>query len=164
MNDPILHSFLKAQHSEALALAQAGDILSIETGGASPPQRYVARFRCRGLVRMPDGAIREADEFDVGIWMQDDYLRAVEPDRVVAVLRPWTIWHPNVNGPFICIGRMGPATPVVDILMQVHEIITYNKWAAHDALNIGAAEWARNNQHRFPVDRRPLKWRREAAS
>lgn len=159
MTDNILKNFLIAQHSEVMSLAAASDILQIESEPVFPPQRYVVRFNCRGLVRTPAGEIAEAEQFDVGIWLPDDYLRFAEASQVVSIFKPQGIWHPNAGGPFMCLGHLTGGTPLVDIVYQIYEIITYHKWAAHDGLNPAACEWARNNQQRFPVDRRPLKWK-----
>lgn len=159
MNDPILRNFLEVQHQQAMALAAASDILQLEPEPASPPQKYVARFNCRGLVMTQEGQIEEADQFDVGIWLPDNYLRSADPQQVVNIFKPWSIFHPNAGGPFLCLGKLAGGTSLVDILYQVYEIITYQKWAAHDGLNPAACEWARNNQDRFPIDRRPLKWK-----
>ena len=163
MNDPIFTSFLEAQRREASALAAASDILELEAETATPPRMYIARFHCRGLVRDGDGEIREASVFNVGIALPDDYLRSAEPGQIVTILRPWNIWHPNAGGPFLCLGRLGGGTPMVDILFQIFETITYQKFAAHDGLNPAACEWARSNRHRFPIDRRPLKWKEARA-
>lgn len=159
MNDPIFHSFLEAQYEQATALAGASDILTLEIGDERPPQRYVAHFNCRGLVMSQSGEVEEANYFMIGIRLPDDYLRTVDPTQIVTTLRPWSIWHPNARGPFICPGKLTMGTSLVDLLFQIYEIITYQKWSAHDGLNAAACEWARNNQHRFPVDRRPLKWK-----
>jgi ubiquitin-protein ligase len=73
------------------------------------------------------------------------------------------VWHPNVSGdlPLICIGRLAPGTTLVDILYQIYDILTYQKYNPRedDALNKPACAWARANQHRFPIDPRPLKRR-----
>lgn len=159
MNDRILKSFLDTQFREGMALAAASEILELRAETATPPQRYVARFNCRGLVMTSAGEIEEVDQFDVGIWMPDNYLRSAEQEQVVNILKPLSIWHPNAGGPFICLGRLSGGTSLVDILFQTFELLTYQKWAAHDGLNPAACEWARNNQQRFPIDRRPLKWK-----
>lgn len=159
MIDPVFRNFLAVQQQQALALAAASDILELQCEEATPPQKYVARFHCRGLVKTPGGDIQEENEFDVGIWLPDDYLSSADPRQVVTIFRPWTIWHPNAAGPFICLGKLGGGTALVDVLFQVYEVITYQKWAAHDGLNPAACEWARNHQDRFPIDRRPLKWK-----
>ena len=50
---------------------------------------------------------------------------------------------------------------LVDILYQMFEIITYTKYTPRedDSLNKACCSWARDNQYRFPIDRRPLKRR-----
>ena len=156
MNDPVLASFLEVQMQEGLALAAASDILDLETDGSPLPQRYIARFRCRGLIKMTTGEILEASLFTAGIWFPDNYLRTPDTKQVVSMFPPW-LWHPNVAGPFICLGKLAGGTPLVDILFQIYEVIGYQIWSAHDGLNEEACEWARNHQQRFPVDNRPLK-------
>jgi len=159
MTDEILAGFLERQLAEGMALAAESDVLTLLPIGRPLPQRYVADFRCRGLVSLESGAIVEADHFVVGVTMDDDYLRAVDQFRVLTCLAPPGIFHPNVtaNAPFICVGRVVPGTPLVDLLYRCFEVITYQRVAMHDALNVDASAWARSNMHRFPIDDRPLK-------
>jgi hypothetical protein len=146
-----------------MALAAASDLLELEPIGGSPAARYVADFSCRGLVRLSTGAIDVAERFAVGIEFPEDYLRHVEPMRVVTWLGPPNVFHPNISpvAPVICVGRLAPGTPLVDILFQVFDMVTYRRLTPRedDALNKEACVWARRNQHRFPVDDRPLKRR-----
>ena len=99
----------------------------------------------------------------VGIGFHDGYLRAADPCRVLTWLWPRNVFHPNISdrAPFICVGHLVPGTSLVDILYQCFEIITYHKVTMRedDALNKDACAWARQNQHRFPIDPRPLKRR-----
>jgi ubiquitin-protein ligase len=150
--------FLRRQFEAAQALVRDTDLVSLlplETSGG-PPDRYLAEFRCQGLVRQPSGAIEEANLFEFGIWFPAHYLRRPDP-QVVTLLRPWNVFHPNIFGPICCIGKMAPGTTIVDLVYQIFEILVYRNWAAHDGLNQDACQWARNNQHRFPIDPRPLK-------
>jgi hypothetical protein len=162
MMDRIFESFLVRQHEEVMALASESDLLDLLPWG-KPADRYIARFTCRGLVRHAPHSIVEFDRFEVGIRFGLDYLRLADPFRVLTWLGPREIWHPNIaaTSPVICVGRLAPGTGLVDILYQVFEIITWNKVTMRedDALNREACQWARRNQHRFPVDRRPLKRR-----
>lgn len=160
--DNVLSAFLTAQHQEGLAFAAASDLLELFVASSSmPPQRYLARFRCTGLLAAPDGQITQGNEFHVGLWFPDDYLRRIGPGQIVTWLGPREIWHPNIVPPFLCLGRLAPGTGLVDILYQIFEIITYNKVTMRedDALNKAACAWARQHQHEFPVDSRPLKRR-----
>jgi len=165
MADRILNAFLTRQREEGLALAAQSDLLSLQPiDGAS--DRYVAEFRCTGLVERAPGHVEEASLFHVGVWFPSTYLRQADPFRVLTWLGPRQIWHPNISAtlPVICVGRLAPGTGIVDLLYQVFEIVTWNKVTMRedDALNHRACQWARQHPERFPVDRRPLK-RRAAA-
>lgn len=160
MSDAIYSAFLREQFRQGMELAAHSDLLTLspmEQGAA--PSFYVAKFFCKGLVRKPTGELAEANEFHVGLWFPPDYLRRVEPMQVLTWLDPASVWHPNIRPPAICAGRIAPGTELCDLLYQVFEIVTYANWASHDALNQEAAQWARNHQNLFPLDRRPLKRR-----
>lgn len=161
--DPIYEAFLRRQYEEGMALAEASDLVRLCPMGWPLAQRYIAEFRCKGLVRERDGEVREADYFEVGIWFPSDYLRRANPFEVLTWLGPRNVFHPNISDqfPVICVGRLEPGTSLVDILYQCFEIITYNKVTMRedDALNTDACAWARANKERFPIDSRPLKRR-----
>ncbi len=163
MSDPIYTAFLQRQQEDGMALAAASDLLELFPLDGTPPERYVARFRCRGLVRTRAGAVVEADRFEVGIWFPSDYLRRAEPAEVLTWLGPMNVFHPNILGwpPAICVGRLVRGTPLVDLLYQCFDLITWRKVTMRedDALNRDACAWARDNRARFPVDQRPLKRR-----
>lgn len=163
MRDKIFESFLKRQYEEGMELARSSDLIELYPMGGDPPNRYIAEFRCKGLVRAVGGDAVEADHFEVGIWFPSDYLRRAEPFQVLTWLGPMDVFHPNISdkAPFICVGRLAPNTRLIDIVYQCFDIITYNKVTMRedDALNREACAWARKNQHRFPIDRRPLKRR-----
>ena len=163
VSDRVLNAFLDRQQDEGATLARESDLLDLLPLDGSPARRYAAAFHCRGLVRDPDGEVREADHFEIGIWFPPDYLRRAEPFQVHTWFGPRHVFHPNISAtaPFICIGRLTPGTSLVDILYQCYEVITYQKVTMRedDALNKEACAWARRNQHRLPVDRKPLKRR-----
>jgi hypothetical protein len=49
--------------------------------------------------------------------------------------------------------------PLVELLYTLFELLIFQKVKLDDALNGRAATWARNHQHLFPLDTRPLKRR-----
>ncbi len=163
MKDKVLESFLVAQNREGLELADQSGLLDLYPQGIPPVQCWIARFRCKGLVTTPEGEVAEADDFAVGIYFPDDYLRRVNPAQVLTWLNPSRPHHPNISPsecwPVICVGRMWPGMGLVEILYQLFEIITYRKVTMNeqDALNRPACSWARKNTHLFPIDPRPLK-------
>lgn len=110
------------------------------------------------MVRGPDGRIEPVEsEFLVGIAFACSHLRCVDPLRVVTWLGPMNVVHPNILPPFVCIGHVAPGIGLVDLCYQIFDIITFNNWASDNALSHEDAQWARNAQHLFPVDRRPLR-------
>jgi ubiquitin-protein ligase len=159
--DLIYKRFMERQLAEGMALAESSDILSLHIPPMAPPH-IVAEYLCKGLVRDAAGEIREGNKFLVGVWFPEDYLRRADPFEMVRLFTPG-VWHPNVSNdlPLICIGRLAPGTTLVDILYQIYDILTYQKYNPRedDALNKPACAWARANQHRFPIDPRPLKRR-----
>jgi hypothetical protein len=161
MTDKVLAAFLARQREEGMALAAASDLLELVPVDGPLRQRYLADFRCKGLVQTESGEIVEAERFVLGIWFPEHYLRQADPFHVLTWLEPRQMFHPNVVAPFICIGHLAPGTSLVDLLYRCFEIITYNKVTMRDddALCRSACSWARRNQHRFPIDGRPLKRR-----
>ena len=163
--DRVLTRFLERQCEEGTALAEQSDLLELKPLGPTPYVAYLARLRCTGLVRGADGVV-EHDDFLVGIHFPESYLRHFDTARVLTWCEPAAIWHPNIRKPFICVGRMQPGTPLVDLLYQVFEIVTYRNVETREpnALNRDACVWARAHMGRFPLDRRPLKRRLRAGA
>ena len=160
--DRIYESFLGQQLRDGLALSRASDLVELVPMGDELPTKYLARFRCKGLVKS-GSTVEVANRFDVGIRFPPDYLRRAEPLEVLTWIGPRDVFHPNISDllPVICIGRLAPGTSLVDLIYQVYEVISYQKVTMRedDALNGAACAWARRNRNRFPVDRRPLRRR-----
>jgi hypothetical protein len=161
MYDHIVSSFLERQLEEALALARESDLLNVIP---ITPQHFVVQLKCKGLVKNGRGEIVTAENFEFGVYFSSDYPRRANPMEVVSWFGPREVFHPNISdvAPIICIGHLAPGTSLVDIIRQVFQIVTYQKVTMRedDALNRDACAWARQNQHRFPIDNRPLKRRK----
>jgi hypothetical protein len=160
MSDTILASFLARQYEEITELAAHSDVVEILQHGPVPPDHYILRFHCRGLIKTRAG-VAEADWFDVGLRFPEDYLRRVSVPEIVTWLWPPNTYHPNVLPPYVCLGRVRPGTALRDLVYQLYEIITYHKVVMRedDALNHEACAWARQHQEKFPLETRPLRRR-----
>lgn len=158
---PVIKSFLETQEAEATALAARSDLIEVVPVGERPYQRFLVRFMCKTLLKTRDGMC-EYDRVDVGIHFPLDYWQRADPPEVITLLGPANVFHPNVNFPFICPGALSTGTPLVDLIYQIYEILTFQKVTMRedDALNRDACVWARKNIERFPVDTRPLVRRR----
>jgi hypothetical protein len=161
--DLVYESFLERQRREGLALARESDLLEVLPEGSEPVCHFRLVLRCRGLVITGTGEMALTEHFEVGVRMPPDYLRRAHSAEVLTLLGPRGTFHPNIqgNGPGICAGHITPGTPLVDLIYQVWEILTFRKATVRedDALNRAACAWARRNTHRFPIDPRPLKRR-----
>ena len=161
MTDKVFEAFLQKQFDEGRELARNSDILELTPLAGDPPRHYVAEFNCKGLVQDKAGQIVEFDQFVVGIWLPEDYLRRVHVGMVLSYLGPSPRpWHPNLSPPAICL-EIRPGTPLVDLLYGCYELWTWHLYnPGHDGFAPAAAQWARQqDSSRFPVDRRPLKRR-----
>lgn len=155
-HDAIFTSWLEKQEADAAGLNDASDIVKINQ---YDPQRYLAAFSCRGLLKTATGSIEEADAWLVAIAFSDDYLREFNPAQTLCVLQPNGLFHPNARNSAICPGHMMPGTGLVDLVDQIHQILTYQHMNLNDPLNRQAADWAREHRNLFPIDRRPLRRR-----
>jgi len=161
--DPIRESWLLCQEAAAAELNAASDIALITQLDRT---HFLADLHCKGLVRLGgdtpfggshNGEIKEAEFFRVGIWFPEDYHRVFRPEKTIFLIEPRGAWHPNVFETGICAGRMTPGTDLVDLLDQIFSILTYKHMNLKDPLNPAAAQWARDQTHLFPIDRRPLR-------
>ena len=158
MFDQFLISFLEAQEAEGLAFAAQSDVLELAPvrSGLGPPDRYLAFFRARTIVRARSGGGRVAEGFHVGITFGPDWLHRAGPEAITW-LAP-DVFHPNVARPWVCLKKLAPGAGLVDLLIGLWELGTYRKVTMRedDALDRAACEWARQNMGSFPVCDRPL--------
>ncbi len=154
--EAIFAGFLERQASQARALAGASDIVSVNI---LDPQHFLVLLDCCGLVRTEDGAIREHRGFAIGVFLHDGYLAKPIPAVVLCCMFPRNTFHPNIRGAAMCVGRIAPATPVVDLIHRVYELVTYQAYTTleYDCLQRDACSWARRNGDRLPIDCRPLR-------
>lgn len=177
--DKICRSFLERQYQDALELDAASDLVTLVplsrnfvgdltqparalAPGEDPPQHYVARFRCKGTVRV-DGRIVECSDWSVGIWFPDDYIRSADSATSLTWLAPMEVYHPNIRPPFACLGKLEPGTDLVDIVYRLFDMIRMENVTTVEAesLNPESCSWARDKiaNGEFPIDKRPLKRR-----
>ena len=163
MTDRVFREFLEHGLAAGLQLAAASDIVTVVPVGPPPAQRFIAEFRCRGIARHGEQII-PWHRFAVGIAFPDDHLRRAASAAMINLLAPEGCWHPNCRYPVICPGMMPAGSGLVDVLFQVYEILSFQRYSFSDPLNAEAARWARSHMHLFPTDPRPLRWRAERAA
>lgn len=156
MTDSIRASWLQRQFDEGMGFAQRSSVLRLVPVAGTPPSHYIADFRCKGLASTEQG-IAVVERHSVGIWFPRHYLStSCDPGQVVTWLGPAGAWHPNIRAPFACVGHIPPGMPLLSLLHQLYQMITWQRFTPreNDALNKAACRWARQNLDRFPVDPR----------
>ncbi len=118
-----------------------------------PPEKYMIRFGCKGLWKRDDGSIEESSHHLLQVVFGLDY-----PSKPPTFVWLTPIWHPNLLRPYICLeGRPFAVGWTLDLIVQeVGRLVMYQSYNVKDPLNHEAAEWARANAQRFPVDDRDL--------
>ncbi len=165
MMDAVLEAYLYDTHRRAMEFAAASDVIRLQAGPGNPPHVYLAHFDAPCYVFGPAGEVGLHQGFTLGISFPPDYLRAtlVPAQNLLHFVDPREVWHSNIRWPFICIGHIAPGCDIVEILLRVYELATFQRKASpdeFDALNPDACRWAR--QH-WPVEattRMPLKFKR----
>jgi ubiquitin-protein ligase len=129
----------------------------VEKSPNMPPEKYMIRFNCKGLWKREDGSILEAPYHLMEVVFGADY-----PSKPPAFVWLTPIWHPNLRQPYICLeGRPFAVGWTLDMIVQeVGRLVMYQSYNVKDPLNKEAADWARENAQRFPVDDRDLLDRR----
>ncbi len=156
MTDTIFDTWLHTQYLEAMSFAQKSDMLKLAPVAGAPPYKYLAEFRCDGLVESR-GEISVSDRHLIGVSFPSDYLRSSShPGQVLTWLEPAAEFHPNIRSPFCCVGHIAPGMSLLNLLHQVFQMITWQRYTPRedDALNADACRWARRNAERLPIDSR----------
>lgn len=137
------------------ALQLSSDLIHVSE--ISPDcDRYKVSFCCRGLIWMP-GALAPSISANhrCEIYLHLNYPRT--PPQVVWLTQ---IFHPNILPPQqnggVCIGHWSPAETLDQLCIRLAEMVQMKNFNVNDPLNPTAANWARANISKFPVDNRPI--------
>lgn len=149
---------LRSDFRAVTELAKQSSIFSFESKG-DPPDRYIIRFRGKGLFRREqDRTVKILEEHVILIRLGAHYPRMI-PDM------KWKsqTFHPNVatNGA-ICLGgytkHWVPSLGLDELCNMLWDMIRFANYDIASPYNREAANWAAvQQQHRFPLDRRPLR-------
>jgi molybdopterin/thiamine biosynthesis adenylyltransferase/ubiquitin-protein ligase len=113
-----------------------------------PPELYRVEYRVRGLVRGNGGTPQYRDEHRVEIQLTRDYPRQSPKCKMLT-----PIFHPNIEPAIICVGdHWTAAERLVDLVIRIGEMITYQAYNIKSPLDGEAAMWADLNRKLLPID------------
>lgn len=145
---------LKAEFERMQTLRSHSKFINFVTAG-TPPDRYTMYFTCTGLAMKDNGLVTTSDH-QVLIYLHSEYPR-FQPQ--ITWITP--IFHPNIRGREVCLGRSwSPAMMLDDLCLELGAIIQYKTFNLDDPLDQAAAKIIRelleDSPEKFPVDHRNL--------
>lgn len=121
----------------------------------NPPDRYTIYFTCTGLM-LDNGNLVTHDKHQVLIYLHLQY-----PTQKPQITWVTPIFHPNIRGRSVCLGRSwSPALKMDDLCVELGSMIQYKVFNVDDPLDPNAAQLIRGilekEPEKFPIDRRNL--------
>jgi hypothetical protein len=159
VSDRVFEVFLRVQLEEGMALASQSTILDLRPLHGDPPYSYLAGFNAPTLVHLTSGEVVTQQGFLFGVYFAPEHLRVVNPAQCLAVLAPTNIWHPNINPPFCCLGKIAPGAGLRELLLRIYEVAIFMRYTPRegDALNVKACKYVRQRAPFRPLSTLPLK-------
>ena len=115
----------------------------------NPPEKYVIEYDVAGMI--PDGpeGSRVARSHRAEISLALDYPRRQPFSRMLT-----PVFHPNIDPQKICIGdHWNAGQSLVELIVRIAEIITYQSYNVKSPLNARAAMWAEQNEANLPLEK-----------
>jgi ubiquitin-protein ligase len=140
---------LASDHHLMQQLHDNSDLIHVKWSGR-PPDKYVVTYSCYGLIWNTDtGLPAKSKHFQIEIQLHAEY-----PKKRPGLRMLTPIFHPNFINSGICTGYWTPATSLDNLCIQIGRMIQYRNYDLSDCLDNLARDWAAENAHLLPVDRR----------
>ena len=134
------------------AFSQGGGPIRVKSAVGDPPEVYQVEYQVKGLQKGWLGKPKPRTEHLVEIQLTSEYPR-VSP--MCKMLTP--VFHPNIDETTICVGDHWTAgARLVDLVIQIGEMLSYQAYNIKSPLNGEAAMWADLNADKLPIDSQNL--------
>jgi ubiquitin-protein ligase len=156
MIDPLI-SRLSSDYKKAKKLASKSPFVHINKTQGDPPKFYEILFTCKGIKQILDGKLEFSEHHLFEISLGPEY-----PTKKPSVVCTTKIFHPNIStSGTVCIGDewTSGGRYLDDLIIYLAQMIRYEGLdlvVTKKAYNLSAYEWANNNRHLLPIDKRPL--------
>jgi ubiquitin-protein ligase/DNA-directed RNA polymerase subunit RPC12/RpoP len=126
--------------------------IRVKSAIGEPPESYQIEYHVRGLQKGWLGKPKQRGDHLVEIQLTSEYPR-VSPK--CKMLTP--VFHPNIDESTICVGDHWTAgARLVDLVVQIGEMLSYQAYNIKSPLNGEAAMWADLNGDKLPIDSQNL--------
>jgi len=125
--------------------------IHVEPVGAMPPERYQIIYDVPTLRLDQSNRPTVADRTIVTLSLPMGY-----PKEKPHAVTHEQIFHPNF-GDYICIADFwSPAQSLADIVLDIGQMLQWQKYNVQSPLNAVAADWAVKNSHELPIGKNDL--------
>ena len=129
-------------------------LIKVRSMTGDPPDTYEIEYFIKGLERI-DGRKDpvERSYHTAQIKLTSDYPRMAPQCKMLT-----PIFHPNIEPATICVGDHWTAGErLVDLVIRIAELITYQAYNIKSPLDGEAAMWADLHMRKLPIDSRNLR-------
>ncbi|MFM1951210.1 MAG: hypothetical protein RJA33_4 [Actinomycetota bacterium] len=142
---------LESDYRALRATFEAEDLVEIRAIGTAPFEKYMIVYKVPSLRLNSTGQPMRVDATVVEISLPADYPRMPPTARTVA---GDVVFHPNFNAAKICLAdHWSPSFQLVDIVREIGELLTWQKFNIRSPLNATAAEWSQQHLNEIPLAR-----------
>ena len=128
------------------------DLINIKDIQGAPPETYIIEYFVKGISAFDNNKLTYSTYHMVEIKLTREYPRQSPKCKMLT-----PIFHPNIDPTVICVGDHWTAQErLVDLVIRIGEIITYQAHNIKSPLNGEAAQWTDMNIDKLPIDKRSL--------
>jgi len=144
---------LQADLDQVRAAFDGSSLIRVLSADGNPPETYHIQYNVKGLVRGPNGQPVVREQHVVEIQLTREYPRQSPKCKMLT-----PIFHPNIEPAMICVGDHWTAGErLVDLIVRIGEMITYQAYNIKSPLDGEAAMWADINRVHLPIDKSNLQ-------
>jgi ubiquitin-protein ligase len=140
---------LESDYRALRSTFEGEDLVEIRAVGTAPFEKYMLVYKVPSLRLNSTGQPMRVDATVVEITLPAEYPKVPPTARTVA---GDVVFHPNFNGVKICLAQhWAPGFQLVDIVREIGEMLTWQKFNIKDALNAIATEWSQQHMDEIPL-------------
>lgn len=113
-----------------------------------PPNKYRITYRVKGLIPGdPEPKVKKTHQVEIYLPKEYPYMYPICKFKT-------RHFHPNVyeGNNTVCLGKWTAELPLADLVVWIGRMIQYQNYNIDDPANGAAADWAEENEKKFPID------------
>jgi ubiquitin-protein ligase len=142
---------LESDYRSLRTTFEGEDLVEIRALGTAPFEKYMVVYKVPSLRLSASGQPMRVDATVIEITLPAEYPKMPPTARTVA---GDVVFHPNFNATRICLAQnWAPGIQLTDIVREIGQMLTWQKFNIRDALNAIAVEWSQLHLDEIPLAR-----------